>query len=287
MVIDNPEQYKSWFFPTVEDPANKNSKIVVASNDVPDVASLKVGDPLPTNNRGFYVIKRKGDDFFYLTQEKRSRSPEITDEVLKSSFTRFIQNLSQDRIDDAKKVLKATRKDAELEYRAVYHSFKMYLAKESTITLARAMLVLLGDNPISEDIAGYDLLDQLRNNHVNSLLIRLFSDTIETFFYPDRNKASAWTEDIQRLYGAYHLFQRALEFIILVSEDLLNEKGIFFPKGRFLDWHEAGAMCIWEPLGYFRSRIHENIFVVELVKQKNRRRYFFRLYHLIKKIFLR
>ena len=240
-----------------------NYKIFVYDAGSGNTCPYKIGDYVPANNDyACLMLKNKGSAI------KRTKYEPLVnkDAELEAQFKYYVESLTQDKINQAKTTLIAHQQNEELAYRAIYHSFKMYKAKLFTIDFAIEMLNLMGFEASQNDHP-YEILDKFKKANFDFKLIALFEDVIEVFFYLERNDLNYWKVDMQIMFSAYHLFEKHLEFLVKISQDILDQKGILF-SGTTLNWHEAGAMTAWEPLGLYRGRNRKEIQDL-LVSKKN------------------
>lgn len=139
--------------------------------------------------------------------------------------------------------------DDELYYRCLYHSFKMYYVRDSSIELAKLLLRLIGVNP-KENY--YEIVDQLKDNQFSDILIKMLERSIASSWSRDRNHVDRWVEDAQVLFSINILLYKSAKFLLDFSYDIVNKKGILFDETRSLSWMQAGSMEVWEPLAGIR-----------------------------------
>jgi hypothetical protein len=243
------------------------SKIYLLSLPLDQVCLMKKGDLLPLSKYSdfsFTLIKRKGK----LPKQSKfilNKNEEAEETVL---LKNYLINLSTEKVNRGKEVLNKYKEDEELVYRSVYNSFKMYRARESVFNYAEAMLSLTGIQ-VLDNTNPYVLLKMFKQAKFDHALIIMLAQIIECEFTLDQNEIKAWTADVQVLLSAYFLFGSTLDFLLRVSEDIIEKRGFLFRTG-FLDWYEAGAMQVWTPLNLFRSRIlgEEKNKYLQLVKDK-------------------
>jgi hypothetical protein len=221
--------------------------------DATQTCPLKIGDMVPASMRdsSLILIKRKGP----IKKRDYVRSPRVEESVLKDRFQNYLDQLSQDKINQAQKTLTECNADEELVYRSLYHSFKMYRARDSVIQMAREFLNLIGQPMPTEH--PYLVLDKMKEQGFDYKLVSALEKTIETQFELYRNEQDEWMEDLVTLLSSFHLFSKSLDYFVRFSDDLYNLRGFFFQEGSFLDWFEAGSMETWEPLGRIRNHINE------------------------------
>jgi hypothetical protein len=262
------KEFKAYDFgSSKKDTYNQYAVYQWSSKDHHEKCPVKVGDMVPASalESNLLLVKRKGP----LKERVYQKTSLVDDQTLKNQFKFYMDELTQEKIDQAKELLKDLNDDDELAYRALYHSFKMYRARGYVISMARELLNFIG-HPMEKEHP-YLVLDQMKLLGFDYKLVAALEKTIETQFELHRNEPDAWMEDLTILLSSFYIFNKSLGFFIRFSEDLLNQRGLFFKENSYLDWFEAGSMEIWEPLGRLRSHMKECKELAEYLKSKNQK----------------
>jgi hypothetical protein len=186
---------------------------------------------------------------------------------LQTLFLTYLDSLNPTTLEKAKLILKKSKEDKEIFYRAIYQSFKMYRTNEITLTIAKSLLNLIGVNT-QENENPFSVLTKFEESHFNQYLVALLRDSLNTRFSPWRNEPELWKTDMQKLYSAFTIFLEMFESFIQISDDILKIQGMFFTDNSCLNWAEASAMTAWNPLNRFRGRLDSKMIFDEYKKRR-------------------
>jgi hypothetical protein len=210
----------------------------------------KVGEYLPNcgySSFGVVIIRNQIKAERKYTKPDLNFNQEKDDAQNLALLENYFKNLSLEKINKISEVVESQnlQQDPEVFYRCLYHSFKMYRLRESSIVLVRSLLELVGVEPKANY---YEMLDQLSDNKFSQILIRLVKSSIESPWHQERNDLDCWVEDSQKLFSANIILYQSVKFILEFSKELLNKEGIFYSTRGVLSWNQAGAMEVWDVL---------------------------------------
>jgi hypothetical protein len=225
----------------------------------------EIGDYLPNLDYTSRLIlirnsKTKEVDFSSLPFKKQD------DSKLLNLLINYSRNLSKEKIETLKSRLNGLNliNDNEVFYRCIYHSFKMYRLRESSVELAKILLETVGVTPNNNN---YQMIDQLVDSEFSDILIFLLESSINSGWSRDRNFLPNWVEDAQKIFSANVILFKSAQFLLEFSEELLEKKGVFFDETRILTWTQAGAMETWDVLGGVRTNQKYILDFKELIKK--------------------
>lgn len=225
---------------------------------------VAVGDKVTSNLRG-RVIQRPAT--LVETEVKEHYKKE---EERKQGLTlEFIAKLESKNLELAKEVLKNSREDQEVSYRAFYNSFKMYRIKDDVFSLAQAAITVLTGKEFNQDeIYYYEVYEDAKRLGFDQILLDSLRQLLVCDFSLDRNESSKWIEDARLLFSSKILMENAVGYLIGFSESIISKK-VFFLNGNILSWDEAGAMeafTLLSPLRYSQNKFNDK--VAKIVRAK-------------------
>ena len=235
-----------------------NKRVILLDREV------AVGDKVTSNLRG-RVIQRPAP----LVETEVKEHYKKEEEKKQSLTLEFISKLEFKNLSLAKEVLKNSREDQEVSYRAFYNSFKMYRVKDDVFNLAQAAITVLTGKPFNQDdIHYYEVYEDAKKLGFDQILLDSLRQLLICDFSLDRNESSKWIEDARLLFSSKILMENAVGYLIGFSESIISKK-VFFLNGNILSWDEAGAMeafTFLSTLRYSQNKFNDK--VAELVRTK-------------------
>lgn len=246
--IINEKEYKVEMLPEMKKP----NRMVWQSNS--ETCPYNIGDDIPFSSRfDIHLIKRLGK----IKYRKHKKLKNIKKEVEFDLVKKYFNNLTKEKIDNCKSILESSKKDDEVFYRIFYNSFKMYRLRNQCFVLAQAL----------KHLCQNDYLEFDEKKYKNTLNLKWFDQTLKlsleeilkSQFTLYQNESTEWAKDARNIVGTHQMLVQALDYVIRLSEDILNKKGFIFENKGFINWHEAGAMEVFFPLKNFREMSNEVI----------------------------
>lgn len=174
------------------------------------------------------------------------------EENVKNLRTNYFYKLNSEELINAKKVLKTLREDKDIFYRIVHHSYKMYWARNYSLSLLEQIITIC-DHAEFKITTNEELVKKLISMEFSPIIVQSVLNLLNTNFIMYKNRTDLWALDSAILFGSFSILLEMLDFLIQFSEDLLSGASIFFTENKFLKTHEAGAMDFWYPIRALRS----------------------------------
>lgn len=252
----------------VEDPKGDSLRSIAAKYPEKRVLlsdrEAKAGDKVTSSLVG-RIIQRPAP----LVENEVKEHYKKEEEKKQGLILEFISKLEVKNLESAKEVLKTSREDQEVTYRAFYNSFKMYRVKDNVFEMAQAAITILTGQEFDKDeIYYYGVYQEAKRLGFDQILLDSLRQLLICDFSLDRNESSKWIEDARILFAAKILMENGLGYLIGFSESIIS-KEIFFLNQSILSWDEAGAMEAFTLLGPLRySQNKFNDIVADAVRKK-------------------
>lgn len=212
--------------------------------------TFKVGDKIKLEMDFYRCLKQIGP-IPYTPYQRMNYDENL--KIRKAFFDNFASNFNPELVKKTKEELSHIANDDEVSYRCFYNSFKMYRCRDYVFDMSK-MLISLAEQKEFTCETNQELMDKFKELQFDHVLIKSLESMIGTHFAMNRNDQQAWFEDSQKLFSAYFLFSKAVDYMVRFCERISNQD-LFLQSDtrRCLDWDEAGAMMVWEGISFLRS----------------------------------
>lgn len=219
--------------------------------EVKDSNPLFIGDKIPLNLRGLSLTPIRQEICDIVLERPSFKFNEET-KLCTDLLNNFLNKYNKDIVKESRIQLNKLQDFNEEVYRCFYHSMKMYYLRNIIIDIAKIMINLCSQE-IKEINSCKDLINEFDKLGFSFILNKGLRDSLNCFFCMERNERNNWAKDSQILFSNYILFYKSCEFLINFCETLQQGTNIVQGERRFLNWDEAGSMCIWKGFSILRT----------------------------------